>query len=54
MGITSANVDLVLYVQNHFRILYTETKICFFYIILHNEIVIKNFWYDSNLFIQNY
>ena len=54
MGITSANVYLVLYVQNDFKILYTETKICFFYIILHNEIVIKIFWYDSNLFIQNY
>ena len=32
---TSAHIDLflVLYVQNDFRILYTETKDCFFYII---------------------
>ena len=40
---------LVLYVQNGFRILYIETKICIFFFFFY----ISKLKYDCNLFIPN-
>lgn len=40
--------------KNDVMALYTQRNIYILFYFLFNQVVIKIFWYDSNLFINNY